>query len=216
MSNYFSIGIESRIGLGFERNRAKSRAANKMVYAWEGFKKLFLKTHRMNNVISHVEEISEDGNAKSVLCTNGNGPQDIVIKGNPCSLLAVNIASYMGGACDAWNDCRTKGSGLANGRNVTGENSFGDGKLEFVTYSSSFKMGFERVKKGQARRVMQGSPPIRVIFKGPPAGANSLITYFQVDGEFFQIENPKSATIIPHPALPNGKIKVLMENSSRR
>ena len=59
MSNYFSIGVESRIGLGFERNRAKSRAANKMVYAWEGFKKIFLKTHRMNNVLASVEQLPD-------------------------------------------------------------------------------------------------------------------------------------------------------------
>lgn len=38
--NYCSIGIDARIGLGFDKKRTKSRFCNKVVYAWEGVKKL--------------------------------------------------------------------------------------------------------------------------------------------------------------------------------
>ena len=31
MSNYFSMGVESRIGRGFDRHRTKSQVFNKMV-----------------------------------------------------------------------------------------------------------------------------------------------------------------------------------------
>ena len=37
--NYMSIGMDARIGLGFEKKRTKSTFYNKVRYAWEGFKK---------------------------------------------------------------------------------------------------------------------------------------------------------------------------------
>lgn len=40
MCNYFSVGIESRIGLGFEKKRTNSHITNKCVYGWEGLKKM--------------------------------------------------------------------------------------------------------------------------------------------------------------------------------
>jgi diacylglycerol kinase (ATP) len=51
MSNYFSIGVESRIGLGFDRHRTQSVVGNKCVYCWEGFKKMFLKTPKINSIL---------------------------------------------------------------------------------------------------------------------------------------------------------------------
>ena len=37
--NYLSIGIDARIGVGFDKNRTKSRLCNMFMYACEGFKK---------------------------------------------------------------------------------------------------------------------------------------------------------------------------------
>ena len=37
--NYCSFGMDARIGIGFEQKRKKSKLANKITYAWEGFKK---------------------------------------------------------------------------------------------------------------------------------------------------------------------------------
>jgi diacylglycerol kinase (ATP) len=39
MINYFSFGIDARIGLNFEKRRAKKTWINKLIYCWEGFKK---------------------------------------------------------------------------------------------------------------------------------------------------------------------------------
>ena len=39
--NYCSVGIDARIGVGFDKKRTKSRFFNKMVYGWEGAKKIF-------------------------------------------------------------------------------------------------------------------------------------------------------------------------------
>lgn len=44
MANYFSMGVDARVGMGFDKNRGTSRIKNKCVYCWEGFKKLFIHT----------------------------------------------------------------------------------------------------------------------------------------------------------------------------
>lgn len=64
MSNYFSIGVDARIGYGFDKLRTNSRWGNKCVYCWEGFKKLFISTPKVNNAIENVELFNEDTNNK--------------------------------------------------------------------------------------------------------------------------------------------------------
>ena len=91
MSNYFSIGIDARIGIGdkfnykltnnltnnnielllcffhisknilqgFDRHRSNNACCNKVVYCCEGFKKLFLKTPKIKNVIDSLEVLHE-------------------------------------------------------------------------------------------------------------------------------------------------------------
>jgi diacylglycerol kinase (ATP) len=41
MCNYFSIGVESRIGLGFDKRRTGNVCCNKFFYFTEGLKKMF-------------------------------------------------------------------------------------------------------------------------------------------------------------------------------
>jgi diacylglycerol kinase (ATP) len=60
MCNYFSIGVESRIGLGFDRKRTTSPFLNKVVYCWEGFKKMFMKTQPMHIVIESLEKFDKN------------------------------------------------------------------------------------------------------------------------------------------------------------
>lgn len=55
MSNYCSIGVDARIGYGFDKKRTKSQIGNKCVYAWEGFKKFFSSTLKMNQIIDNLE-----------------------------------------------------------------------------------------------------------------------------------------------------------------
>lgn len=72
MSNYFSIGLESRVGLGFEKSRTRSAVTNKCVYTWEGLKKMCCcsQTLKINQVIDyvgtgghpHIPGVSPDGN----------------------------------------------------------------------------------------------------------------------------------------------------------
>lgn len=57
MANYCSIGIDARIGLGFDRNRTKYRLVNKLVYAWEGIKKFARPTMNLHNIIEKMENL---------------------------------------------------------------------------------------------------------------------------------------------------------------
>lgn len=59
MCNYMSVGVDARIGLGFDRNRTRSASGNKCVYCWEGVKKMFLKTSKMNCVLDSLEVLHE-------------------------------------------------------------------------------------------------------------------------------------------------------------
>ncbi|KOB86207.1 hypothetical protein PFDG_01761 [Plasmodium falciparum Dd2] len=74
MSNYFSIGIDSRIGRGFERHRQKSALCNKFIYAVEGFKKVsFKKTTPINLIIDKMINIDNNNDNKD----NDNNLDDI-------------------------------------------------------------------------------------------------------------------------------------------
>jgi len=136
MCNYYSFGVDSRIGYGFDKGRTKSRLGNKVVYCWEGFKKIFTKTPRLNEIVDNIQNIKiiDDGQEaplkeiqrEEVQPTNDdflmypkseikNAREDgkvytnvTVIKGNPSVFLCLNIPSYMGGASDPWRSSRGK------------------------------------------------------------------------------------------------------------
>eukprot|EP00916_Digyalum_oweni_P001128 GHVL01002235.1.p1 GENE.GHVL01002235.1~~GHVL01002235.1.p1 ORF type:complete len:256 (-),score=49.02 GHVL01002235.1:1351-2118(-) len=185
MINYFSFGVESRIGLGFDRHRRNSAAANKLVYANEGFKKMFKKTA---NIPSLISQVYRDVDEKEEIIDTEKGP---TFKGSPASLVAINTCSFAGG-CSIWQNCVGK-----VGINIEKDPAFkdskqdmGDGKLEWLTFNSSMGLGMEQVFKGQARRLHQGEGPFKIIFK-----SSDLITYMQVDGEFYQVIKPATVTI---------------------
>jgi hypothetical protein len=51
---------------------------------------------------------------------------------------------------------------------LTAEQMYNDGKLEFFTYSSGLKIGFEKIATGQADKVHHGSGPFVIKFKPTP------------------------------------------------
>ena len=59
LSNYCSIGIDARIGLGFDKLRSKNRFLNKIFYAWDGIKKFLKPSLSMTSVIEKMELIVE-------------------------------------------------------------------------------------------------------------------------------------------------------------
>ena len=58
MCNYFSIGVESRIGLGFDKHRTANAFCNKVWYGLEGMKKLCCtKSLRIKDVMDYVAHV---------------------------------------------------------------------------------------------------------------------------------------------------------------
>ena len=57
MANYCSIGIDARIGLGFDRNRSSHRIVNKLIYTWEGIKKFVRPKMNMHDIIEKMENL---------------------------------------------------------------------------------------------------------------------------------------------------------------
>lgn len=59
MCNYFSIGVESRIGLGFEKKRTSHAITNKCVYGIEGLKKMCCcsKTLKIKDVVDFMTKV---------------------------------------------------------------------------------------------------------------------------------------------------------------
>lgn len=60
LSNYMSIGVDARIGLGFDKNRTQSVSGNKCVYCWEGCKKMFLRTLKINNLLASLDQLHQE------------------------------------------------------------------------------------------------------------------------------------------------------------
>lgn len=71
LCNYFSIGVESRIGVGFDRYRTRSQFLNKLRYAAEGLKKTIFRTTRKINEL--VTEITQGGD---IVCICHNQEDD--------------------------------------------------------------------------------------------------------------------------------------------
>lgn len=122
MSNYFSVGADARVGLGFDKNRTKTACCNKCCYGWEGLKKLCccVRTRRIKEVIDHMVEVDEEGNNKILFASTRATPSDRYLEGNPTSLIATNINSYMGGRVNLWESGHGKPLGLidAVGNNI--------------------------------------------------------------------------------------------------
>ncbi|KRX07365.1 ATP-NAD kinase-like domain [Pseudocohnilembus persalinus] len=57
MSNYFSIGVDARVGLGFDKKRTQSRSQNKCIYCLEGIKKFFQKNRNIQDTLENLIQI---------------------------------------------------------------------------------------------------------------------------------------------------------------
>ncbi|CAK61805.1 unnamed protein product (macronuclear) [Paramecium tetraurelia] len=99
MINYFSIGVDARIGFGFDKYRTSNQCCNKCVYCWEGFKKMFLNTPKVNQSIENIHHVNDD-NLETALISKHNN--QIVVPGDPVNLLCLNINSYAGGLKNIW------------------------------------------------------------------------------------------------------------------
>ena len=101
-----------------------------------------------------------------------NLENSLFLKGNPVNLICQNINYYMGGTKDIWNNAKNKFALNIKKENndlleklKSSEQKLNDKKLEFLTYSSGFDLGLEKIHSGYANKVYQGSGPFVITFK---------------------------------------------------
>jgi diacylglycerol kinase (ATP) len=181
MSNYFSIGLDARIGLGFDKHRTTKKCCNKLVYAWEGFKKLCccLKTPRVPELVDNITEFDN-----KVIVDNSN--PNLALPKDTSVLLALNIRTYAGGDNYVWEKART-----GPGKQWV-KQSANDGNLEIMTFVGKIGLGLEQIKctQGQARKLYQGTGPYFINFS-----QTSNKCYMQIDGEYYYVEKPKYISV---------------------
>ncbi|KAF4689910.1 hypothetical protein FOZ60_001012 [Perkinsus olseni] len=202
--NYFSVGVESRVGLGFDKHRTKSQLLNKAVYVVEGTKKItFTHTPRISHLLNCATTTTDSGKDHIIFTTDPT-EETCCLTGSPVSIVMLNIPSIMGG-CDVWS--KAKRVGVECGINSHGRSSPdpdilgklqdpGDGKFELMSYDTLFGLSAEQLRiapfAGNGQRLYQGGGPVVLHFKSLD---DSIRTYFQIDGEYFMCKHPDTITI---------------------
>ncbi|CDI84710.1 diacylglycerol kinase, putative [Eimeria praecox] len=152
MSNYFSMGVESRIGRGFDRHRTKSQAFNKMRYGIEGFKKAFwTRTQNINSLILNLTVHPNTPQEEILFTTDKSKAKEkqIPLLKKTASLVLLNIPSFSGGN-DIWAPSKKLAVSQPNKQKQQQAKALlqvpqrmGDERLEFMTFKSIPSMGIE-------------------------------------------------------------------------
>ena len=90
--------------------------------------------------------------------------------------------------------------------------SFGDGAIEILSFGGPLSLGMERSLKGRASRLWQTKKPFVINFEHK-SEEKPLSTYFQIDGEYFNVIAPKSATVTKCAEVP--KIKIMYRSPKK-
>eukprot|EP01053_Blabericola_migrator_P002329 Blabericola_migrator_1__2328@NODE_164_length_12331_cov_134_122880_g142_i0_p7_GENE_NODE_164_length_12331_cov_134_122880_g142_i0NODE_164_length_12331_cov_134_122880_g142_i0_p7_ORF_typecomplete_len292_score37_25DAGK_acc/PF00609_19/7_2e27_NODE_164_length_12331_cov_134_122880_g142_i027913666 len=192
--NYFSVGVESKIGIGFDRHRRRSQLQNKFVYINEGVKKNFF--HSKIHVDKIITKMTECSNGPDTPRTIFDNTSETARRLQKCgSLIAVNIPSFASGL-DVWHHAHRVGlvgpdlNGTSDMKQLLkAPQIMGDQKIEWVTFSGVASMGAEQLMEGHGRRLHQGSGPYLLEF-APDLDLDERV-YFQIDGEFYQMTQPR-------------------------
>ena len=156
--------------------------------------------------------------------TKTDDKKDIVIKGNPVSLVCQNIDFYMGGTRDIWGKTShlgihqeeaSKADYQEYKRQVVDnfkKQAFDDKQIEFFTFENGIEFGLERVARGLAKRVYQGPGPVYLEFKKAPDETEKVAltkVYINCDGEFYHLQNPMEICVRLNENICNGQINIL-------
>ena len=115
--------------------------------------------------------------------------KEVVLKGDPVSIVAQNINFYMGGVKDIWSKSgKSLGVHVVEGNKIShvetntlslmlqnAKQSYNDQKLEFFSYATPLKVGFEKIFTGQADKIYHGKGPIYLQFKETPERVSIII-----------------------------------------
>lgn len=193
MINYFSIGQESKVGIEFDKHRTKNQTCNLFVYAFEG---LYTELHccsqqHVGNLIAALHAGTDS--TGPVILDSRDDPSLPELKGNPESLMFLNINSYAGGSAHFWREDTKFGVEPAPApEHVDVQEDPGDGRVEVVTLPNIVDIPLDRLDH-HARRIHSGGPYYVEFFESEDD--EELDAYCEVDGEFYHLVSPASATV---------------------
>lgn len=148
----------------------------------------------------------------------------VTLRGNPVDIICQNINFYMGGTMDIWENSSHIGLKLMTSKEHSlisysntikshfNDQRYDDKKLEFFTYDTGLAMAIERIAAGQADKIYQGKGPMVITFKQQPSNDEYIAlnkVYYNVDGEFFHLLQPKELHIELNEDINNGEINFL-------
>lgn len=194
MTNYFSVGLDARIGLGFDKRRTNYKACNKLMYCWEGFKKICcLPLPRIAEIVTAFYDGDEPVFDSAV--ATGFLPKNTAV------LLALNTPTYGGGEHFVWN-CSKNSLKTQNYQ----DSSTRDGMLEFMAFRGAYGLALEQFPctKGRSHRFHQGRGPFEINFESESR------VYMEIDGENFCVVNPKKMVIRLSDISAENKVKLLV------
>ena len=161
---------------------------------------------------------------KIIFKTKVENQKDIVLKGNPVSLICQNIDFYMGGTRNIWD--KTSHLGIQQEELTKDQyreykqkvldnwkkQAYDDKQIEFFTFENGFEIGLEKVARGLAKRVYQGPGPVFLEFKKQPDANERLAltkVYVNCDGEFYHLQNPTEICVRLNTNICDGQINIL-------
>ena len=161
---------------------------------------------------------------KFIFRTKSQGQKDIVLKGNPVTLICQNIDFYMGGTRNIWG--KTSHIGIQQEEFTKDEyreykkqvvdnwknQAFDDKQIEFFTFEHGIEIGLEKVARGLAKRVYQGTGPVFLEFKKEPNDTERIAltkVYVNCDGEFYHLQNPTEICVRLNTNICDGQINIL-------
>lgn len=195
MINYFSIGQESKVGIEFDKHRTKSQTCNLFVYAFEG---LFTEmqccsAQHIGHLVATVYEGTDDS-GPVVLTTDAEERSHPNLRGNPESLLFLNVNSYAGGNAHFWRKDSAIGvEPEPHPDKLQSEEDPGDSKLEVVTLPNILLIPIDEWSH-KAKRVHSGGPYF-IDFYDRDHEEEEIHVYCEVDGEFYHLVNPESFSL---------------------
>jgi diacylglycerol kinase (ATP) len=172
----------------------------------------------------NIENDNNSNDKRFVFKTRTDDKKDIVLKGNPVSLVCQNIDFYMGGTRDIWGKTSHLGIHQEEAskedyqeykRQVVDnfkKQAFDDKQIEFFTFENGIEFGLERVARGLAKRVYQGPGPVYLEFKKAPDETEKVAltkVYINCDGEFYHLQNPTEICVRLNENICNGQINIL-------
>ncbi|KAI9094699.1 ATP-NAD kinase-like domain-containing protein [Phlyctochytrium arcticum] len=187
MSNYSSIGLQGRVGVGFEKNRRGSRVMN----AWEYTKQSAgVLAHGASRVTDHLKAMSEGEKTFNI-----ESKDALRVTRHPVEMIIQNIPGMWGRHIDLWGVAEMSRSIIKDQSGPTDMEQWTphtayDGKLEVFgigSLRSYLKKQFPWGRKN-LQRIGQFASPYTIDFKP----SNHL--HAMIDGEFYELNNTKTIT----------------------